>query len=229
MTSGECDGSGRRERIACGLLLLLALGIAPFARADEPTTNPTTQPTTQETDPRSPTGVMHAYLGTLDSGDRQKALAFYVSSDDRETQLTAVKVDMMLAISNLKKTVAAKWGAGAPLDLQMAVVGENEGASVTERIDGNVAHVEVKAVDDVQTTHTYAMVRSHGEWKLTVAEDLKAEELIKNWPFEMKGAKSMISAVQRAAPAVKSGQIGSARDDVGQWISDHLFDEAMKP
>jgi len=192
-------------RMFAFLLLLALSGTVGFA---SPLASPSSQPTTRA----SPADVLHACLADLDAGDRQKALDCFATADPREAKVAEAQVDMMLAISKLKKAVAAKWGSMAPFDLRMAVVGESECASIKEQINGDTASVEVVSEDDQQAPANYSMVRRRGEWKISLAEEVKAIPNDAAFADQMKAALHLLKIIRETTTAITNGQLNNVEE-----------------
>jgi hypothetical protein len=194
--------------------------LTTYAQSGSPS-QPGTEPTTAPAAAIGPASVMHAILGAIDHDDRKQALSFVESNGQLETAVAESEIDMMLAVSKLKKAIRTKIGPISPMALQMAVVGEDECGSMDEKIDGDAATIVVKSNDDPTWSSSYQMVRVAGEWKLSLADNMKS--LPQNAPVEqaLAGAKAMIDAINNTADAVNKGELKSV-DDVNQRISQSM-------
>jgi hypothetical protein len=164
---------------------------------------------------------MHAFLAGLDAGDRQGALDFVDAADSREVKLAETRIDMMLAISKLKKAVAARWGAVAPFDLQMTVVGENECGSIKEQVDGDKAIVEVISSDNQQAPTSYSMIYLANGWKISFADETEAIRNDAVFAEQMKAALHLKTVIQDTTNAVVEGRMKSVQE-VQEKISESM-------
>lgn len=198
---------------ACCALVVFSL----FSSAQaEPVTQPTSRPSvTALAD--TPSGAFHQYLRALNVPDRKAALECWNTIDPKESKIAELQVDMMLAVSRLKKAVRSKFGAVAPFDLQMAVVGEDECGAIKEQVTADTASIEVHSTDEQQAPRSYSMVRSAGRWKLSAAEELKNQPT--NAPLDMivAAGRNMVQNITSAADAVEKGQLHNV-DDVQRKI-----------
>jgi hypothetical protein len=196
--------------IACALLLSLS--------APETWAAPATQPVISS---KSPADVMHSYFRAIDSGDRKDALNFWNTTNSNEAQIAELQVDMMLAVSKLKKAVVTKIGDLAPLDLGMAVVEERECKTITDEIDDNKASVKVVSIDPQQADGSYSMVQVDGTWKLSVTDQMKDRPAGVTAEAQTAAGKAMIKTIADAADGVSNGHLHST-DEVKRKISESM-------
>jgi hypothetical protein len=181
--------------IACALLLSLS--------APETWAAPATQPVISS---KSPADVMHSYFRAIDSGDRKDALNFWNTTNSNEAQIAELQVDMMLAVSKLKKAVVTKIGDLAPLDLGMAVVEERECKTI---------------IDPQQADGSYSMVQVDGTWKLSVTDQMKDRPAGVTAEAQTAAGKAMIKTIADAADGVSNGHLHST-DEVKRKISESM-------
>jgi hypothetical protein len=198
--------------IACGVLLSFMC---------RPTRMAWATPTSAPVVPNSPANAMRVYLHALDSGDRKAALDCWNTADPKDAQIAELQVDMMLAISKLKKAVTVKMGDIAPLGLEMAVVGEFECKDITDEIKDHKASVKVISIDPQQADGSYSMVEISGAWKLSVTKEMKDHPAGVTIEAEIAGAKAMIKTITNATDGVTTGRLRST-DQIKQSISESM-------
>jgi hypothetical protein len=201
-------------------LAVLALFVLPTPTQAEPATRPAA---TQPAQANTPSAAMHRYFQALDASDRKGALDCWNAANPTEAQLAKLQVDMMLAVSKLKKAVRVKWGDASPYDLRMAVVGEGECGPITEHVNGDVATIDVASRDErlLQSDRHYSMVKAQGHWKLSTIEQLKDRPANAPMDAELAMAQALIKTINSTADQVTSGQLRNI-SDVQQRISDSM-------